>query len=65
VPAFLPRLKEISGALLEDKGTREKGFSLGFYDEGYLKRCPLALVRKGEEIVAFANLWTSDLKEEL
>ena len=65
VPAFLPRVKEISGAWLLEKGTREKGFSLGFYDEGYLKRCPLALVRKGEEIVAFANLWTSDEKEEL
>ncbi|HEY8206636.1 MAG TPA: bifunctional lysylphosphatidylglycerol flippase/synthetase MprF [Myxococcaceae bacterium] len=65
VPAFLPRLGEISRAWMEDKGTREKGFSLGFFDEAYLKRCPLALVRKGEEIIAFANLWTSDVKEEL
>ena len=31
---------------LRTKNTREKGFSLGFFDQGYLRRLPLALVRK-------------------
>ena len=62
VPALLPSLKEISDEWLGTKATREKGFSLGRFDEKYLSHFPMALVRAetdaGNKIVAFANLWS-------
>ncbi|RDJ00290.1 bifunctional lysylphosphatidylglycerol flippase/synthetase MprF [Dyella solisilvae] len=64
VPALLPRLKRISDAWMRDKGVREKGFSLGTFDPRYLARTPMALVWQGEELVAFANLFLTDTKEE-
>jgi len=64
VPALIPQLKTISDAWMRDKGVREKGFSLGTFDPAYLARTPMALVWKGEELVAFANLFLTDSKEE-
>src|SRR6185295_9728019 len=55
VHAILPELRAISDSWLAEKKTREKGFSLGFFAEEYVKRFPIAVVRKGEAIVAFAN----------
>jgi len=57
VGKLLPELREISDAWLEDKHTREKGFSLGRFDEDYMCLFPCALVRQHGRIVAFANLW--------
>ncbi len=61
VPAMLPMLRAISDQWLGGKATREKSFSLGRFDETYLRRFPMAVVRapsgNGSEIVAFANLW--------
>jgi phosphatidylglycerol lysyltransferase len=62
VPPLLPALQAISDDWLVAKRTREKGFSLGFFDADYLTNCPIALARQGGEIVAFANVWTSDAK---
>jgi phosphatidylglycerol lysyltransferase len=64
VPELLPELREISDAWLAGKKTREKSFSLGRFDDDYLRRFPVALVRVGGRIVAFANIWTGG-KEEL
>jgi phosphatidylglycerol lysyltransferase len=61
----MPELEEISEEWLRAKSTREKGFSLGAFDPEYLKRLPMALVRRGDRIVAFANLWPGGDKEEL
>ncbi|SEG17528.1 phosphatidylglycerol lysyltransferase domain-containing protein [Marinobacterium lutimaris] len=58
--SLLDELKTISDEWLTDKGVREKGFSLGFFDRDYLKRSPLALVRQNGEICAFANVLTTD-----
>jgi len=61
VAALLPTLRVISDEWLGSKATREKGFSLGRFDETYLAHFPIALVyapcAEGREIVAFANLW--------
>ncbi len=61
VPALLPTLRAISDEWLGGKSTREKGFSLGCFDDAYLQHFPIAVVRAprngGTEIVAFANLW--------
>jgi phosphatidylglycerol lysyltransferase len=66
VPALFPRLRAISDEWLSHKSVREKGFSLGRFDEAYLRRFPCALVRDaGGEIVAFANLWPGDGRTEL
>jgi phosphatidylglycerol lysyltransferase len=65
VAPLLPELEAISAAWLKEKNTREKGFSLGFFDTGYLKRLPLVLVRGEHGIIAFANLWLGADHEEL
>lgn len=65
VAGLVPELKVISDAWLAEKNTREKGFSLGFFDPVYLQQGPVAIIRKGERIVAFANLWLGANKEEL
>ncbi|MBA2077034.1 hypothetical protein PCA_00725 [Rhodanobacter sp. PCA2] len=64
VAPLLPRLKEISDAWLGDKHAREKRFSLGAFDPRYLVRTPMALVWQGERIVAFANLFLTETREE-
>ncbi len=48
-------LRTISDQWLGMK-TAEKGFSLGRFDRPYLSRAPIAVVRQGETIVAFASL---------
>jgi phosphatidylglycerol lysyltransferase len=58
IQEILPQLRRISDVWLQEKSAREKGFSLGFFDEKYLLNFPVAIVRQEEEIVAFANIWT-------
>lgn len=65
IASVLPSLRAISDSWLAEKKTREKGFSLGFFAEEYVRRFPVAVVRRGERIVAFANVWTSANDEEL
>ena len=65
IDALLPQLKVISDEWLAARGSREKGFSLGFWNERYLRSTSIAVVRRGEEIVAFANLWEGAEKEEV
>jgi phosphatidylglycerol lysyltransferase len=65
VSTLLPELKPISDAWLEEKNTREKGFSLGFYDAQYLKRFPAGIIRKNHNVVAFANILQGEGKEEM
>jgi phosphatidylglycerol lysyltransferase len=65
VPALLPQLKAISDAWLGGKNVREKGFSLGWFEPAYLERFPVALVRRGNDILAFANLWQGGGRDEL
>jgi phosphatidylglycerol lysyltransferase len=49
-------VKRVSDTWLADKGSAEKGFSLGRFDADYLEASPIALVRRGGELIAFANL---------
>ena len=62
---ILDQLKTISDAWLEEKNTREKGFSLGFFDENYIRRFPVCVVRYQDCVVAFANIWSGAGQEEL
>lgn len=65
VPLILPQLKIISDNWLYAKKLNEKGFSLGHFDPAYISRCDCAVVRYGEEIVAFANVLATAGREEL
>ena len=65
VPPLLDELNQISEAWLAEKGTREKGFSLGCFELEYMKKLPIAIVRREENIIAFANIWTGADNEEL
>lgn len=65
VPALIPALRTVSDAWLADKGGREKHFSMGAFDDDYLSRFDLAVVRDAGQIVAFANIWTSGDGKEL
>ncbi len=65
VPALLPQLAAVSDAWLAMKGRTEKAFSLGRFDPDYLARFDLAVVREGERITAFANIWSLPNKSEL
>lgn len=64
-PELLSELRAVSDAWLTSKSAREKKFSLGFFHEEYLKGCAMALVRREGRIVAFANLWECEGREEL
>lgn len=64
--ALMPELRQISDAWLADKHAREKHFSLGRFDEAYVRRFPVAIVRgPSERIEAFATVWESVGHEEL
>ena len=65
VPAILHELKEVSDDWLATKGAAEKGFSLGFFDEAYVRRFPVGVVEVGGRIQAFANVWQGPGGEEL
>lgn len=65
VPLLLPELKAISDAWLAAKNTREKRFSLGNFNESYLREFPVALVRKDGNLIAFSNIWQGAGREEL
>jgi phosphatidylglycerol lysyltransferase len=65
VPPLFEEIEAVSRAWLARKQTREKRFSLGFCDRGYLTRTPLAVVRREGQLVAFANVWAPDAKEEV
>ncbi|MDQ6717950.1 MAG: phosphatidylglycerol lysyltransferase domain-containing protein [Gemmatimonadota bacterium] len=65
VREHIPQLRAISDAWLENKHSREKGFSLGFFDDEYVARFPVALVRREGRIIAFASIWNSGHNEEL
>ncbi|MBI3567652.1 MAG: bifunctional lysylphosphatidylglycerol flippase/synthetase MprF [Gemmatimonadetes bacterium] len=65
VDAILPQLRTVSDEWLATRGTREKGFSLGYWNERYLRSTTIAVVRRGDEIVAFANLWEGAEREEV
>ncbi|MCH3918546.1 MAG: bifunctional lysylphosphatidylglycerol flippase/synthetase MprF [Spirochaetia bacterium] len=61
----LEELKAVSDDWIAARHLTEKGFSLGFFDETYLKHFPCAIVEQGGQIVAFANLWASGDGKEL
>ena len=54
--ALVAEVEAVSDAWLADKGASEKGFSLGRFDHDYLEWGPLAIVRRDDAVIAFANV---------
>lgn len=65
VPNILAELRAVSEQWLSGKHAKEKGFSLGRFDEDYICNFPVAVLRLEGRIVAFANLWTTQDRHEL
>ena len=65
VPALLEELRAVSDAWLETKHGTEKGFSLGRFEDDYIREFDYAVLKKDGKIVAFANLWRSGDQNEL
>jgi len=57
VPEIMRELHAISDEWLAEKSAAEKGFSLGYFDEAYLLRFPVAVIERDNRIQAFANVW--------
>ncbi len=57
VDAHMPSLKAVSDAWLKSKNAKEKRYSLGCFKPDYMRLTPVAVVRIGGQIMAFANLW--------
>jgi phosphatidylglycerol lysyltransferase len=64
VQELLPVLRSISDEWLASKNAREKGFSLGQFDDAYLKRNPVAVLRLDGRVVAFASMWVGVNRQE-
>ncbi|MFT3690884.1 bifunctional lysylphosphatidylglycerol flippase/synthetase MprF [Paenirhodobacter sp.] len=64
VPAVLDRLEQISDAWLGQHEAREKGFALGRFERTFVCTQPVAVLRLGAEIVAFATLMLTETKAE-
>ena len=62
VPEILPQLRMISNAWLVAHNTREKSFSLGSFKVPYVLQQPVAAVKKGKYIVAFATLMAPEVQ---
>ena len=58
-------LQRVSDDWLAAKRAREKRFSLGSFSRPYLRHFPIAVVRQGDRMVAFASLFMTDTREEL
>ena len=65
IPAQIEELKSITDAWLETKDTKEKSFSMGSLKTEYPANFPLAVIKKGDKVAAFANIWVTANKEEM
>ncbi len=66
VAPLLPELRRVSDAwLAAGRKAAGQGFTSGVFDEAYLKRFPLAVLRRSGGVIAFANIWATADRHEL
>ena len=58
-------LRTVSDAWLARHATGERRFSVGHFSPRYLRHFPLAVIRRGDNAVAFADLWQAGERAEL
>ena len=61
-PEVMAQLKSVSDAWVASRRGREKRFSVGRFAPDYLQGFRLALVWRGDEVVAFANVLETDTR---
>lgn len=64
VPAIMGDLVAVSDAWLAHHRAKEKGFSLGAFNPDYITAQPVGVLRLNGQIVAFANILVTDVREE-
>lgn len=64
VGGVLDELEAISVLWLSEHRVREKSFSLGTFERGYLIEQPVAVLRQAGRVIAFASLMLTDTREE-
>lgn len=62
IAEWLPELRRVSDAWLAAHDTREKSFSLGRFDEAYLRSGAVGVARHQDRIVAFVNVLITELR---
>lgn len=65
VAARIGELRAVSDAWLSHHVAREKGFSLGRFDEKYLCCLPVAVLLVEGRVIAFGNIWPGNGRDEL
>ncbi len=65
VAARLGELKAVSDEWLAHHNAKEKGFSLGRFDDDYIRCLPVAVMIIYGRVVAFGNVWPGNGKDEL
>jgi phosphatidylglycerol lysyltransferase len=64
--AVVNRLRKISDEWLTLPGRAERGFLLGYFNDDYLQRCPIIVVRDAASTIqAFANILPLDNPDEI
>jgi phosphatidylglycerol lysyltransferase len=63
--AIFPLLRPLADEWVSRRPGGERGFSRGRYNEAYLRLTPVAVLWRGEEPIAFANVLVSGEKEEV
>jgi len=64
VAMHIDALRTVSDIWLHQKKGREKCFSIGHFDPGYLSLTPMAMIVDDNGILAFANIWTTAMHDE-
>ncbi|MGA2193190.1 MAG: bifunctional lysylphosphatidylglycerol flippase/synthetase MprF [Nitrospirota bacterium] len=65
VPALMPELRAISDAWLAAKDVKERGFSMGFFSEDYIRNFSIGMALRDGRPEAFSNIWLGQDKEEV
>lgn len=65
LPQYMPELKAISEANIKEQNRKERGFSVGYFDEEYLQNFPIAVIKKDGRFLAFSNFLPGADKHEL
>lgn len=64
IPNVLDELQRVSDLWIAEHRVREKGFSLGMFERGYIASQAVAVLKRGNRVIAFATLMRTDLGEE-
>ncbi|MER8447648.1 bifunctional lysylphosphatidylglycerol flippase/synthetase MprF [Mesorhizobium sp. M1066] len=64
VGEVMDELERVSAAWLAEHAVREKAFSLGAFERGYIATQPVAVLKRQGRILAFANVMTTAEKQE-